>query len=389
MEKKWLIRTYRKQILGPVTKDRVLSFIAKKALSGEDEISSGNGFWFYLREIDLVEKYLHNDEPQDFNPISEAASVLSKGIPEAPPSEPADTGPVLADTFVGSLGSMDFKKGIKEEEEEEEDKTENNQQQQEKEQEEEKNPPAADLEYPQMGEESDGETQLPPNEDLEYPTLDGPQQTNLPANDDLEYPVAEESAKPATDKAPDPQRPPSENIEDLPANGQISNLPPNDDLEYPDIGQPEAAQGPQNDNLGSSLATKAASTQPPAVAKKDTPPSMTQKDTKVNQQTQATKAPVKKMKAGAKKILKTKKKKTKIKVQKRDDRFLFLLLVLAAILLGLILRYYPKILTLKKETSYLHNYLIGPVVSVTYAADNNLGSLSKKKVSLNLMQSIT
>jgi hypothetical protein len=75
--KNWLIRTKSRQILGPVTKEKLLEFVKKGALSPQDEVTSGNGYWFYINEKDLVDKYLFGDVPQGFNPISEAPSVLS------------------------------------------------------------------------------------------------------------------------------------------------------------------------------------------------------------------------------------------------------------------------------------------------------------------------
>lgn len=78
MERNWLIRTTQKQILGPVTKSKVLEFLGKGALGLEDEVTSGNGYWFSLKEKDLVDKYLYGDLPQGYNPISESKSVLSR-----------------------------------------------------------------------------------------------------------------------------------------------------------------------------------------------------------------------------------------------------------------------------------------------------------------------
>ena len=78
MERNWLIRTAQNQILGPVAKQKLLEFIQKGALGMLDEVSSGNGYWFALKEKDLVEKYLYGDLPQSYNPISESKSVLSK-----------------------------------------------------------------------------------------------------------------------------------------------------------------------------------------------------------------------------------------------------------------------------------------------------------------------
>lgn len=78
MERNWLIRTTQNQILGPVAKAKVVEFFQKGALGLNDEVTSGNGYWFFLKEKDLVEKYLYGDLPQGYNPISESKSVLSR-----------------------------------------------------------------------------------------------------------------------------------------------------------------------------------------------------------------------------------------------------------------------------------------------------------------------
>lgn len=76
-EKNWLIRTSNFQILGPVSKEKIVEFLNKGSLKGEDEVTCGNGYWFLIKEQDLVEKYLLGDVPQTFNPISEAPNVLT------------------------------------------------------------------------------------------------------------------------------------------------------------------------------------------------------------------------------------------------------------------------------------------------------------------------
>jgi hypothetical protein len=78
MERNWLIRTAQNQILGPVAKTKLLEFIQKGALGLMDEVCSGNGYWFSLKEKDLVEKYIYGDIPQGYNPISESPSVISR-----------------------------------------------------------------------------------------------------------------------------------------------------------------------------------------------------------------------------------------------------------------------------------------------------------------------
>lgn len=76
MEKNWLIRTKNNHILGPVSKNKVRELLAKGSIKADDEVCSGNGYWFYVREKELVEKYITGEAPQDFNPVAEAQSVL-------------------------------------------------------------------------------------------------------------------------------------------------------------------------------------------------------------------------------------------------------------------------------------------------------------------------
>jgi hypothetical protein len=77
MERNWLIRTFQKQILGPVSKQKLLEFIQKGSVGVTDEICSGNGYWFSLQEKELIERYLKGDVPQSFNPVSEAQTVYA------------------------------------------------------------------------------------------------------------------------------------------------------------------------------------------------------------------------------------------------------------------------------------------------------------------------
>lgn len=78
--KNWLIRTSSNQIFGPVSKEKVIDLIKNKTISYEDEICSGNGYWFFLREHDLVQAYVFDDEKQGFNPISEAKDTLDGSL---------------------------------------------------------------------------------------------------------------------------------------------------------------------------------------------------------------------------------------------------------------------------------------------------------------------
>lgn len=82
-DRNWLIRTKSMQILGPVSIAKVIELLEKNSLREEDEITSGNGYWFGISELDLVERYVKNREVQPFNPIAEAKSVLAKDEPIA------------------------------------------------------------------------------------------------------------------------------------------------------------------------------------------------------------------------------------------------------------------------------------------------------------------
>ena len=75
MEKNWLIRTKNNHILGPVSKAKVQELILKGSIKGDDEVCSGNGYWLYVREQDLVKKYITDSNPQDFNPVTEAETL--------------------------------------------------------------------------------------------------------------------------------------------------------------------------------------------------------------------------------------------------------------------------------------------------------------------------
>jgi hypothetical protein len=78
--KNWLIRTTQNQILGPVSKEKIIELIRTGKLEEDDEVSSGNGYWFYIREDDLVEKYLIGDIPQSFNPVYEIEPILTRQV---------------------------------------------------------------------------------------------------------------------------------------------------------------------------------------------------------------------------------------------------------------------------------------------------------------------
>lgn len=197
MERNWLIRTTQKQILGPVTKSKVLEFFQKGALGLNDEVTSGNGYWFSLKEKELVDKYLLGDVPQGFNPISESKSILSKREnPNKTTSlntAPANKSPVL------KAGSMD--PGVI--------------------------PSNNDLEYPDITVVhtlNATELRLPTSEDLEFPDI------SLIKASINNSPAAEiHSASQVGMKSPS-----ADNIETIASEGPVV-YPEGDDLAYPDL----------------------------------------------------------------------------------------------------------------------------------------------------------
>lgn len=77
MGKNWLIRTKSNHILGPISKEKVLELLQNGSIKPDDEVCSGNGFWFFIREDDMVARFLLGRELQTFNPISEAKDILT------------------------------------------------------------------------------------------------------------------------------------------------------------------------------------------------------------------------------------------------------------------------------------------------------------------------
>ena len=62
--------------------EKIRELLDKSALDENDELCSGNGYWISVKEVELVEKYITNGEPQGFNPVSEAPDD-TKGLPSS------------------------------------------------------------------------------------------------------------------------------------------------------------------------------------------------------------------------------------------------------------------------------------------------------------------
>lgn len=178
IERNWLIRTRSMQILGPVSLEKVLELIDKKSLREEDEVSSGNGYWFSVREEELVERYLKQGQAQGFNPIAEAKSVLVHDVEPAPAPEKSERRKVEEEIVA---------------------------------------PAQEDLEYPDMAISLDElpEEELPPEPVLvleEDEDEDEEREDITMVASDLQMPVKEEPA-PAAPSIPEPLKQPEVSIE--------------------------------------------------------------------------------------------------------------------------------------------------------------------------------
>lgn len=223
MERNWLIRTTQYQILGPISKDKVIEFFKKGALGPDDEICSGNGYWFAIKEKDLIEKYLLGDIPQGYNPISEAPTVLAakaktdhtSTLNRAMKVESPDQ------TLVLNRSALN-------------EEPENSQSQ------------ATqvinlkDLKSSSLDTASQ-EVKVPKTDDLDYPDMDS---VKVPANDDLDYPsVSAVSPGPVmASKVESPKKEATapkykmQSAEDMiPEKMEPVHLPKEEDLAYPDL----------------------------------------------------------------------------------------------------------------------------------------------------------
>lgn len=361
MEKCWLIRTKNRQILGPVSKQKILEFVKKGSLAPDDEIASGNGYWFSIKETILIDKYLNGDIPQGFNPVSEAANVLTNSENQGneltgslnpntmPQKESSPTAPVVENVDVQQI------------------------------------PEGEDSDYPDMGSSSDGQ---PSKEDLEYPDMG-----------DLEYPSMDEPAAPVS-AAPkiENSTPPSANASvsptapahvelQEPGHNEEGKLPEGDDLDYPDMGMDSGAaqevdedatdpgfdfsvsEPPATPEVGEALGEKTQDeiifSEAPQV-KEDVTPDLPPPAVEAKEQ------PSKKK--NKKPLTKSKKKKNKAQ---RNDKFLLYVLV---ILIGVIIfgAYYYFTKVLNSDISKIENPFFH---SVHAQAESK--TLSKKKTLLS------
>ena len=78
---KWLIRTSEGQILGPVSREKMLELYRGQSVSPADEVCRGNDHWFHLSEEDLLQQYLLNGEEQSAS-FRHQSSVTGDNSPQ-------------------------------------------------------------------------------------------------------------------------------------------------------------------------------------------------------------------------------------------------------------------------------------------------------------------
>lgn len=205
--KTWLIRTRHKHIFGPVVREKLLELYKTNAIDEDDEICQGNGYWFQVKETELVNKYLIDGQDQSFNPISEASDSL-----EVNDIDREHTTTLSIDTFKSALDNDDLL------EDDEESSDEINI----------KLPSLNDLEYP---EDLDNSNNPPPvpltpppieksrrseekenilslDEEVQISEEEFDKDTIFPQDQDLEYPdLANEQDEPVNFKKPINRRP--------------------------------------------------------------------------------------------------------------------------------------------------------------------------------------
>jgi hypothetical protein len=290
-----------------------------------DEVCSGNGYWFHLREKDLVDKYLYGDLPQSYNPISEAKSTLKLKLnPELTSSINVSPANQTHEKLSGKPEKI-------------------------------KTPADDDLEFPDMT--------LVSNNLLKNLNSD---QTKLPSNDDLEFPditVVKKSLNSQTDDTDISRREkPKEQVKkvaevrkvEASAPDEESILPNSDDLEYPDMNFISEVQKKVDDEVEMkfevpelTLEVKKDEVKKEEPKKVETPPKVSVKPKEpakmLNERKIAPKASVPPVSAANNSPLK--KRDLSPELKNRNDSYLFIvLIILVLFILGVVFYYYRFIL---------------------------------------------
>lgn len=362
-DKNWLIRTKNNQILGPATKQKVIELIQKGSLTGEDEICSGNGYWIWIKEDELLEKYVFGDMVQDFNPISEAPDVLTAGGRNMA-LEPflASSGPVVqkesaqADNPVDSTKSSNHNSNNKDEV---------------------LLPASEDLEYPDLGMMSDivGQDNIESqilDEDLDVDLVDIDGLENDDIEIDTELDLEEDVTRLDLSDL-------SGQIAEMKAHGQgqlveteQELLPNDDDLEYPNMSSvsqsAEEDLNPSKDDT-QEIVLEVPKSKPEILTKKKT----TTKPKKVRSPRKSSFNVDENEEDVALNMNEEDDIDSHLSNRKpRNDKYLFFILILVVFLIAVLYYYYRMILNKPL-----------PLVGISSAHAQSISTLSKKKTSLN------
>ena len=67
----WMARKESGELIGPISKSEMIQLLQSGDLTQNDSCCSGNGYWIFIREKDLLEKFIYSDEIQGFEYDSE------------------------------------------------------------------------------------------------------------------------------------------------------------------------------------------------------------------------------------------------------------------------------------------------------------------------------
>ncbi len=366
-EKNWLIRTKNKQILGPATKQKVIDLIEKGSLTSEDEISCGNGYWFWIRERDLIDKYLYGDLPQSFNPITEAEDVLTAkntpdgitaSVTESPAPKQVREEPSPSDNIIPSDDDLLY-------------------------------PDEADLDYPDMGDigNSSSEPVLEAHNDAhadiqtEEPIASSHATAEVEVNFDQNSTVEVEVPSPSGAIHQET----SDELQAYTEDGENFLYPSEADLEYPETlevakeeeAEPEDVTDPNVEipDLEANEIEMAPAEEVQLHPAPENEPVEAQESEPESEQEPVVKAKSSEttgrhaLPKGKSKKKKTKKKKRKLVTERKgNDRYLFIIVFLIVAAIGVVFYYYKEVLNKPF-----------PVLGIHEVHAQSLQSLSKKK----------
>lgn len=331
----WLIRTKQNKILGPVSKEKIIELVNSGSLTDDDELCSGNGYWFWVKEKELLEKYVLGNTPQGFNPVAEAdtslANVGAKAVEpesfEAPVNQPVSPEVAVPEsgeepTLFPEEDDLDYPEEITPSKAEASNSLLDEILDIKPPTQEKKEAPIS----VSSSDESDEEILLPDEDDLEFPDIAPPGEAPVVEDIQIEKPSSSEELVVAQDDEP-------------------LVLPEEDDLEYPDMSpsEPKVEAPAVSEDIDDILSSEKAEIESLEIPKieEESPDSE-----ETNLAEEVAEAPQEMPKPKKKKRKRKKKKSAPVKAPpKRNDRVMIyaLVLVILVILYGVYF-YYTSIL---------------------------------------------